>query len=277
MNYPIYFKTPDNITTNIVLGTTKESLYLDFKRELSFDKDSAYELALDICSFANSEGGSIIIGIEEDIDPNDKCNVAKSFLNVNNVEDIERFINDQVSEYIYPAELKYECKPLKINDNSLLSINVYPLEKGIAAVSKKSEPQNIKFPYRTDYGKKYMKPYQVDERNMSNSRSLFLRMKRLNDKCKGVVLHSPVYLISNEQRTLIKNTDVTITKINESEFNLFFSGNPGISGIGINVFVPFSLLFDIWEMDYNKMGVILRANILLDTDTGNSYIEPLNI
>ncbi|MBI5805807.1 ATP-binding protein [candidate division TA06 bacterium] len=282
MNSPVYISTSSDVERYVILGQTKESLYLDFKKEIVIDTDKhkiAQELALDICSFANSFGGSIVVGIEEGKDSIDNMNFAQSFVGINNGDNVEQFISDSVLEYIYPSNIKYECKSIKIKDSvTLLAINIFPLEQGIAAVHHKSEANAIKFPYRTDYNKKYMKPYQVEERIMNNSRSLLLRMKRLQTIChRGVDLHSPIYLISKGNRALIKNAEVTLKTISDSEFTLFFSQNTAIKGVGMNLVVPYSLLFDIWEMDYFKMGMILRANILLDPDNNNTFIEPIGI
>jgi len=54
------------IINSWVRTQTPESLFLDYKRELNFktQKDKI-ELAKDISSFANTEGGCLIYGIDE--------------------------------------------------------------------------------------------------------------------------------------------------------------------------------------------------------------------
>jgi predicted HTH transcriptional regulator len=43
-----------------------ENQRLDFKREIASGDNNNRELARDLCSFANADGGYIIIGAEED-------------------------------------------------------------------------------------------------------------------------------------------------------------------------------------------------------------------
>lgn len=45
--------------SNLILSRTEESLYLEFKRAEALSQDNKYEIAKDVCAFANSDGESL--------------------------------------------------------------------------------------------------------------------------------------------------------------------------------------------------------------------------
>jgi len=47
----------------ILLGTTKESVHLDFKAQLNMKEP--VKIAIDIAAFANTFGGTLLIGVSE--------------------------------------------------------------------------------------------------------------------------------------------------------------------------------------------------------------------
>ena len=57
---------------SLIENKVPESKTLDYKRELKFDEKSKAEFIYDISSFYNTEGGCIIIGLEEEKDEQNK-------------------------------------------------------------------------------------------------------------------------------------------------------------------------------------------------------------
>src|ERR1035437_3577105 len=57
---------------SLIENKVPESKHLDYKRELKFDEKSKAEFIYDISSFYNTEGGCIIIGLEEEKDEQNK-------------------------------------------------------------------------------------------------------------------------------------------------------------------------------------------------------------
>lgn len=49
----------------LVDSKTPESTYLDYKKEMQFTQGAKEELGRDVSAFANSEGGTLILGVEE--------------------------------------------------------------------------------------------------------------------------------------------------------------------------------------------------------------------
>lgn len=50
---------------NLIDNGARESRTLDFKRGWPSDRDARTEIAKDVCAFANSLGGDLVIGIDE--------------------------------------------------------------------------------------------------------------------------------------------------------------------------------------------------------------------
>ena len=50
----------------MISGQVQESLHLDYKRSMAVSNKNRTEIAKDVSSFANSDGGIIVYGIEEE-------------------------------------------------------------------------------------------------------------------------------------------------------------------------------------------------------------------
>lgn len=285
ITFPVVFKTSDDVEKHIKIGSTKESLYLEFKKEILINhanKHLASEIASDICQFANSFGGSIIIGIKESNNQNE-FKTAEGYINVTNVDEIRQYLNDVVATLVYPTTAKlFECEPITMQTSeTLFTINIKPIEYGAASISSKSEPEVIKYPYRTDYGKKYMNPDQVMERIMNSNRSIVIRLNRLKNTCindsMGTIIDllSPIYDMDDGSRKITNDFDVYLVDIRESEFKMKFSDKKcGVTN-GITLTVPYSLIDHLWQTDQNKIGMVLSVNILINRERGICRFEPL--
>jgi hypothetical protein len=85
-----------------VLTRIPESIFLDYKRELNFSrKKEKIELAKDISSFANSQGGCLIYGIDEEREDDKSIPIPKKEYGIlpieANVIDIENILTSIIS------------------------------------------------------------------------------------------------------------------------------------------------------------------------------------
>jgi hypothetical protein len=103
-------KHPDTLTdselyqkiNSWVLTMNPESIFLDYKRELNFsNKKEKIELAKDISSFANSQGGCLIYGIDEEREAEKSIPIPKKEYGIlpiqANVIDIENILTSIIS------------------------------------------------------------------------------------------------------------------------------------------------------------------------------------
>ncbi|MFH1734586.1 MAG: ATP-binding protein, partial [bacterium] len=77
-----------------------ESYNLDYKRD-NYEKSKTHELAKDISAFANTQGGYLIIGVDEDKDANG-VTIPGDIIGIEKEEDIEKRIMDRVITSIMP-------------------------------------------------------------------------------------------------------------------------------------------------------------------------------
>lgn len=263
---PVYFYSEKNICENIILNHTQESIFLDFKKEINLENKSrknelSVEFACDICQFANTLGGVILIGVEEKQGSISGLNMANSYVNVVNCEDIRKFINDKARNYYYPSHINYDIVKIQMNKKvNLLAINIYPLTNNIACVFSPSSPDYLRYPFRTEFGKKYLRPYEVEEKMNNRNRGLFLQLMNIWQKDKEVQILSPIVKEEKDPSLAWDNRDLNIyiSELYNNEFQL------RINDQVINI--PYGLLKEVWSTCDKKIGVIVNAKIVISGD-----------
>ncbi len=110
---------------NLINNQIQENIYLDYKRDLyGKNNGSKKELLKDISAFANSHGGDLIIGIEED--KYKQAFQIVGFTCQNIKEEINR-IEQIINAGLEPKLNSYKLRYIKFgNDKYLLIIRVYP-------------------------------------------------------------------------------------------------------------------------------------------------------
>ena len=100
--------TPTDIQS-LIDNSVEESIHLDFKAAAALDKSEKKkdEIAKDVSSFANSDGGIIVYGISE----KEHCADSLSLIDGNTYtkEWIEQVINSKINKKIRPDSVPYLC------------------------------------------------------------------------------------------------------------------------------------------------------------------------
>ena len=263
-----YIKSNEDLNKIIYLGETEESLYLDFKRTLNKEKsNSAEECALDIAQFANSYGGVIVFGVIEQFLESRKKKVATEYVDVD-YEDISKYINNKVRKLLYPESIDIDVLSVLTNcGSSLVVVNVYPLLSGLACVGRKVEPYIMKYPYRTNYGKKYFNPHEVEKYISSGNRMIYVRLDEFEVRGKLIELYPDLIIesIDSNLKWDIKDPNVSIIDYNLTELTL------AVGGVKINV--PTGLVKEVWNTTKNSIGMILDMELVLMSDRKNVKIR----
>ncbi len=257
-----YIESSSTFDKRIIFGSTCEDIFLDFKREFDFasqhKRDIAEEFACDVCQFANTFGGSILIGIEEKYKEKEKLKVASKVYPINNIEKIQQYYNDCVLPLISPHYIDVWFNVINLLGGSILSICIKPLVNTIAAVSSKKNNKYLRFPYRTNYGKKYMSYNDIFRRINSSTREKFLSLLDIWTQNNKVELLSPITKEEKSNSVIWDHKEfiVHIKEVTESYFVL------QINDLKINI--PYDLVYALWEIDAHIIGLVLLVELVID-------------
>ncbi|MBK9106802.1 MAG: ATP-binding protein [Saprospiraceae bacterium] len=159
----------------LITNQIEESIHLDFKRGdgLSNNKECKRELAKDVSSFANSDGGTIIYGIEE------INHVASKIVTVDGntitKEWLEQVINTNINRRI--SEIVID--PIRIQGNITKSIYVVNIPRSLDAPHMTTDKRYYK---RFNFESVQMEEYEI--------RDLYNRANFVNLEISEIIIES---------------------------------------------------------------------------------------
>lgn len=233
------FKTAQNFESLIHLGETPESIHWDYKQAFNLKEPEA--IAIDLAAFANTYGGTLLIGIAEK-----KINglkVASNFVPNIDAEEIKRQVHTRIHEIISP-KIEAQVVQFNVSDNVVVAINVEP-SINLIGVCLDKDRRSFCFPYRTEYGNQYMSFEEVEKRMVDNkTRAMYLKLKRYLPYNQKVNIY-PAAIANNGfgwSFEWIQNS--------ENEIRLNQNGYRYID-------VPISFIEEVWK---GRSGVCLKLN-----------------
>lgn len=233
------FKTAQDFESLIHLGETSESIHWDYKQ--SFNPKKAEDLAIDLAAFANTFGGTLLIGVAEKTDGAKK--VASGFVPGINVEEIRKTVHTHISEIISP-KIDVQVVPIEVSGNLVVAINVEP-SINLVGVCLDRDRRQYSFPYRTEFGNRFLTLEEVEERMADNkTRAMYLKLKKyIPSGGKVNVYPAPIANNKIEWRfEWIHNS--------ENEIRLDQNGYRSID-------IPISFIEEVWN---GRGGICLKLN-----------------
>jgi hypothetical protein len=111
----------ENDIQGLVLARVAESAYLEFKRDLPLsDSSSRHEFLADVSAFANSSGGELLYGIDEDGEGQASAVVAQS----GNPDEVARKFQDILLNGIEPRVPGLQVQPVSVKGGFVLVLRV---------------------------------------------------------------------------------------------------------------------------------------------------------
>lgn len=233
------FKTAQDFESLIHLGETSESIHWDYKQ--SFNPKKAEDLAIDLAAFANTFGGTLLIGVAEKSDGAKK--VASGFVPGINVEEIRKTVHTHISEIISP-KIDVQVVPIDVSGNLIVAINIEP-SINLVGVCLDKDRRSFNFPYRTEFGNQFMTFEEVEKRMADNkTRAMYLKLKKyIPSGGKVNVYPAPIANNKIEWRfEWIHNS--------ENEIRLDQNGYRSID-------IPISFIEEVWN---GRGGICLKLN-----------------
>ena len=195
------FKPISAIEGTVVLGTTAETRVLEFKSEYRWQKVNdnradrvaqAEELARDVAQFANTDGGTLLIGITER-DAGNGRKVADALAPITEIDGFRQWVAQAVRNYLTPATFTHTLDPISVSGGSVLAVNVAPSLHLIAHWASEGK-KGIEYLYRTDHGKEWINPDEVERHIMNGSRAIQIELSRVLDEVGKLGNSLPVAL-----------------------------------------------------------------------------------
>lgn len=233
------FKTAQDFESLIHLGETSESIHWDYMQ--SFNPKKAEDLAIDLATFANTFGGTLLIGVAEKSDGAKK--VASGFVPGINVEEIRKTVHTHICEIISP-KIDVQVVPIEVSGNLVVAINVEP-SVNLVGVCLDKDRRSFSFPYRTEFGNRFMTFEEVENRMADNkTRAMYLKLKKyIPSGGKVNVYPAPIANNKIEWRfEWIHNS--------ENEIRLDQNGYRSID-------IPISFIEEVWN---GRGGICIKLN-----------------
>jgi hypothetical protein len=239
----------------IQFGHTAEGLHWDYKSDLNYKKP--IDTAKDMCSFANSYGGTLFIGITESMGTNG-LKVASGINPQINIEKIKEHLNTVILNSIRPS-VNFSSHVLSVDGKPIVCINIEP-SIALCGALFNSDTQAFCFPQRTEYGNRYFQFNEIEMRmNNSSPRAVYLKLlEYLNGREQSDITIYPKPLIEQLKRTYLR-----IIRCNSHEFELGFNSRL--------IRLPYSMIKEVW----NKGNVgedlcVLLEERIVETEIGEN-------
>lgn len=244
------FKTAQDFESLIRMGETPEGIHWDYKQ--MFNLKEPDNIAIDLAAFANTYGGTLLIGVAEK-----KINglrVASGFVPNVDAEEIRKRIFTHILDLVSP-KIDVQVVPIVVSGNLIAAVNIEP-SINLVGVCLDRDRRQYSFPYRTAYGNQFMIFEEVEKRMMDNkTRAMYLKLKKfIPERSKVRIYPTPK---GNAQAEW---TYEWIDK-SENEFKLFCNDN-------LSIGLPISTVDEIWENNHN---LCLKLNVLLQR--GYNFID----
>lgn len=233
------FKTEQDFESHIRMGETPECIHWDYKQVLN-PKEPA-DIAIDLAAFANTYGGTLLIGVAEK-----KMNglkVASDIVPNVDAEMIKKFVNERIHE-ILSAKIEAPVLQFNVSNKVVVAINVEP-SINLIGVCLDRDRRSFCFPYRTEYGNRYMSFEEVEKRMVDNkTRAMYLKLKKYLPS-DGKVNIYPAPIANNK-------IEWRFEWIHDSENEIRLNQN-GYRSID----VPMSFIEEVWN---GRGGVCLKLS-----------------
>lgn len=232
-------KNQQDFESLIHIGETPESIYWDYKQY--FNSKEPTDIAIDLASFANTYGGTLLIGVAEKKENGLK--VASNFVPNVDAEEIKKQVFTRILDLISP-KINAQVVQFNVSDNVVVAINVEP-SVNLVSVCLDKDRQSFCIPYRTEYGNRFMSFEEVEKRMMDNkTRAMYLKLQKYLPSGGKVTIH-PAAIAE-------KKVEWRFEWIKESENEIRLHQNEYRS-----ISVPISFIEDVWN---GNPGICLKLN-----------------
>ncbi len=258
-------ETPADFVAAIKIGKTQEGLHLDFKVDLNRKgADAQKEFARDVCQFANVEGGTLLLGVEEERQGDAK--VAMALRRIDDFDGRREWMEQAIKNYLVPSTTTVRIARLDVPDGPIIAVNVHPSERTVSVWDDQNGA--VQYVRRTNHGKAYMNPDEAVAHMMNTGRAAKLALQRVFDGLNGRPSAQEVFLASGiwaryELPVLERQpARVQITKESIQEYHLALYLE--LAGSRPVLMLPYGFIREVWPTADRKLGLMLNVRVVVE-------------
>jgi hypothetical protein len=267
-----FIYTPDDFAAVVQLGTTTESLFLDFKKTINNKVPSAQkEACRDIAQFANTEGGCLILGVTERKDPTTGIKVASCISSLLEPDQMQQWIEQAIRNYLVPATFSHDVSIIRDPRGTVIAVNVPPSRHLVALWDYSAH--TIEYVRRTSHGKDWMNPDEVERHIMNGSRGAKLALLSAQQKATS----DEVEVIGGfwQRHPHSRNSDERCNpsgpvKFGQSEEYWFELRVPVANGVSVTI--PYGVIEEAWIGASGRVNLLLSVRLIVQN--GGITLEP---
>lgn len=270
---PTFIRSASEFQSVVLLGSTTESLVLEFKGTIhDWDsqrqeqkKEAQKETCRDIAQFANTLGGCLLIGVTERNDSKQILKVADSIAPVKDVEKLRHWIEQAVTNYLVPSTFTHDVVAILLPEGSILAVNVPPNRNVVSLWDRGNH--TVEYVRRTSHGKDWMNPDEAERHTMDGSRAAKLAVVTAKEQAEsnkveivgGLWRRSGSHINTPAQRWN-PGGPITLGQIGEYWFEL---GVPTDKGGPFWVTIPYGLVKEAWVGASGVVTLLLSVRVIM--------------
>lgn len=261
-----FIRTVEDFRRVVQIGHTSESILLDFKRTLDPRTPGwQVELARDISQFANTAGGCLLIGIEERRDSVTGLKVAGDIRPVADADGVRGLVEQAIANFLVPSTLSREVSFIRVAEGTLVAVNIYPSRNLVHVWSPNNH--TIECLHRTNHGKGWMNPDEMERHMMNGSRAIRLAFQDARESArdsKVVEVVGGVWRRLSGNLKRVEQPDFVGEIANERGDCFELAGTVHASNPPerLNVTIPFDLVRCVWVDSGGRLSVLLQVRLL---------------
>jgi hypothetical protein len=178
---PRYIRSSADFDQVVKIGTSTETLVLEFKSEVNtkspLKAETQQESCRDIAQLANTGGGCLLVGVEEQLDPVTNLKRAIGIKPVAKPDDLIQWLEQAIGNWLVPSTFSKEIVQVSLPGGVVLAVNVFPSPHTVYLWDR--QRHTIEVLRRTNYGKDWMNPDEVERHIMDGSRAAKIRIEEV--------------------------------------------------------------------------------------------------
>jgi hypothetical protein len=280
---PTFIRSEAEFRAAVLPGITTESLVLEFKETIDpRQPDVQKETCRDVAQFANTQGGCLLVGIEEGVDSTPGLKVAKAIKPLANVGGLKQWIEDAITNYLVPSTISHDITPITLRpEGTILAVNV-PASLHLVSLWDRQQ-HTVEYLRRTSHGKAWMNPDEAERHLMNASRAAKLAIHAArHDAAKKDEVEFPgglwYQLPSSPGRNQPWNppAPVQFGKLDEYWFQIRVPTGKATETITL----PYGVVEEAWASSTGRVAILLSVRLIFYWETDESIrriiMEPLH-